>query len=81
MGGHESAIERASERASLVGGSPSVRDERRNRERAVLSEENAENSSYRLCDGGEASAKRVADTGVGSLIREHREELARFDSQ
>lgn len=38
----------------------------------VLSEENAENSSRRLCDGGEASAKRVADTGVGLLIREHR---------
>lgn len=56
-----------------------MREERRNRERAVLSEENAENSSHRLCDGGnggngggEASAKRVADTGVGSLIRKHR---------
>lgn len=49
-----------------------MREEWRNRERAVLSEENAENSSRRLCDGGEASAKRVADTGVGLLIREHR---------
>lgn len=49
-----------------------MREKRRNRERAVLSEENAENSSRRLCDGGEASAKRVADTGVGLLIREHR---------
>lgn len=50
-----------------------MREEWRDRERAVLSEENAENSSSRrLCDGGEASAKRVADTGVSSLIREHR---------
>lgn len=41
------------------------------RENDSLSVENAENSSGRLCDGGEASAKRVARHGGGSLIREH----------